>query len=252
MIRFISQNAIIKGYVGDSIVLGRSVIGAGTIIEENVIIGHPIEKTIRSLIDSGIFNLKKIDDASRGARIGRRCIIRSGTVIYEDTMIGNHVRTGHNVLIREGSIIGEGSLIGTGVVLDGSVKIGKYVKIQSNAYLPHLTEIGDNVFIAPNVCFTNDPYPQSGNLIGVKVEEEAIICANATLLPGVHVGKRAVVAAGSVVTKNVPADSVVLGNPARFYMTREEFDEKRGRWRSAKYLIRETIRLKRGNSVDQP
>ena len=243
MTRFISQNAIIKGYVGDSAILGKSVIGAGTIIEENVIVGHPIEKTIRSLIDSGVFSLEKINNASKGARIGRKCVIRSGTIIYEDTVIGSHVKTGHNVLIREGSIIDEGSLIGTGVILDGSVKIGKHVKIQSNAYLPHLTEIGDHVFIAPNVCFTNDPYPQSENLIGVKVEEEAIICANATLLPGIRVGKRAVVAAGSVVTKNVPADSVVLGNPARFFMTREEYDKKKRRWRSTKYLIRKTIRL---------
>ncbi len=68
---------------------------------------------------------------------------------------------------------------------------------------------------------------------GVLVEEKAIICANATILAGVRIGKNAVVGAGAVVTKNVPADSVVVGSPARFHMTREEFEEKRGAWETA-------------------
>ena len=230
MTRFISQKAIVNGCVDDSIILGETIIGAETLIERNVIIGHPVEKKLRSLIVAGKFDLERYSEASEGAKIGKRCIIRSGTVIYENVVIEDHVRTGHNVLIREGSIIGEGSLIGTGVILDGSVKIGNHVKIQSNAYLPHLTIIEDDVFIAPNVCFTNDLYPQSKRLTGVKVEKEAIICANATLLPGIQIGKRSVVGAGSVVTKNVPDGSVVLGNPARFHMSREEFDEKRDGW----------------------
>jgi len=230
MTRFISLNAIVNGYVEDSAILGKTVIGEGTYVGRNVIIGHPIEKTLRSLIATGKFDLKRCSEASKGAKIGRECIIRSGTVIYENVIMRDYVRTGHNVLIRDGSVIGEGSLIGTGTILDGAVEIGSRVNIQSNAYLPHLTVIEDNVFIAPNVCFTNDPYPESGRLIGVRVEREAIICANATLLPGIRVGKRSVVGAGSVVTKDVPSDSVVLGNPARFHMSREEFDKKRILW----------------------
>ncbi len=230
MTRFISPNATVKGYVEDSIILGETIIDAGTIIGGNVIIGYPVEKTLRSLISTGKFDLKRCSEASRGAKIGKGCIIRSGTVIYENVTIRDYVRTGHNVLIRDGSVIGEGSLIGTGTILDGAVKIGSHVNIQSNAYLPHLTVIEDDVFIAPNVCFTNDPYPRSRRLIGVKVEKEAVICANVTLLPGIRVGKRAVIGAGSVVTKDVPNDSVVWGNPARFHMSREEFDKKRDLW----------------------
>jgi len=232
MTRFISINAIINGHVEDSVILGETIIGTKTLIGRNVIIGYPAEKKLRSLMTTGKFDLERCSEASGGAKIGRECIIRSGTVIYENVIIGDYVRTGHNVLIREGSIIGEGSLIGTGTLLDGAVKIGSHVRIQSNAYLPHLTVIEDDVFIAPNVCFTNDPYPESGRLVGVRVEKEAIICANATLLPGIRVGKRSVVGAGSVVTNDVPSDSVVFGNPARFRMTREEFDKRRAFWKN--------------------
>jgi len=129
--------------------------------------------------------------------------------------------------------VGDDSLVGSSSKLDGTVKIGKAVIIQSNAYLPHLTAIEDGVFIAPNVCFTNDPYPLSKRLIGVTVEKDALICANSTLLAGIRVAKGAVVGAGSVVTKDVAPETVVVGNPARFLMTRKEFEEKRAKWNKA-------------------
>jgi len=184
---FISQKAQIEGCVEPSaVILGETLVGSNTFIDRDVIIGYPVEDTLRILRLSRSFNVKGLDDHSRGAKIGRECIIRSGTVIYETATLGDKVRTGHN-------------------------------------YLPHLTVIEDDVFIAPNVCFTNDPYPQSGRLVGSVVEKNAVICANATLLPGVRIGQNAVVAAGSVVTKNVAPSQVVAGNPARFLMSREEF-----------------------------
>jgi acetyltransferase-like isoleucine patch superfamily enzyme len=228
---YISKKAKIEGFVEkDAVILGETSIGLNTLIDQNVIIGYPIEKSLGTLKLSGKFDAVIYDAVSKGSKIGKNCIVRSGTVIYESVELGNGIRTGHNVLIREGSTVGDETLIGSYSKLDGAVKVGKAVKIQSNAYLPHLTVIEDGVFIAPNVCFTNDPYPQSERLIGVIVEENALICANATLLAGVRIGKSAVVGAGAVVIEDVAPESVVVGNPARFLMARREFEEKKGRW----------------------
>ena len=228
MTGFLSPKAQVKGYIDkDSVILGNSIIGPGTLIDMGVTIGYLIEKKIKHLLLSSSFDLKKIDSISKGAVLGSNCIIRSGTVIYETAIVNNDVRTGHNVLIREGSIIGEKTLIGSSTTLDGAVKIGRGVKIQSNVYLPHLTVIEDEVFIAPNVCFSNDRYPQSRSLNGVVVEKNAIVCANATLVAGIRIEENTVVGAGAVVTKDVKPNSVVIGNAAHFYMKREEYDEKK-------------------------
>jgi acetyltransferase-like isoleucine patch superfamily enzyme len=234
MTSFLSAVAKVRGSLEeDAVILGPTIIETGTLIGKGVIVGYPVEKTLRSLVFSPPFNIKMYDAVSKGAKIGKECIIRSGTVIYETTKIGDKVRTGHNVLIREGSIIGEETLIGSSTKLDGSVMIGRRVKIQSNVYLPHLTVIEDDVFIAPNVCFTNDPYPRSKRLVRVLVKKNAILCANAILIAGVEIGKDAVVGAGAVVTKNVAPSSVVLGNPARIHMMRREYDERREAWEKA-------------------
>lgn len=231
---FVSSKAIVKGYIeGEAVILGLTVIGAGSLIGKDVMVGYPVRKKVKSFNFSKSFRIEEFDEISSGAKIGEYCIIRSNTVIYETATLGDYVETGHDVLIREGSVVKERSLIGSSTKVDGTVKIGRNVSVQSNVYLPHLTIIEDNVFIAPNVCFTNDPYPQSERLIGTIVEEGAVICANATLLPGLKIGRNSVVGAGSVVTKDVPAGAVVIGNPARFLMTREEFDEKKITWKES-------------------
>jgi acetyltransferase-like isoleucine patch superfamily enzyme len=231
MSSYISPKTKNEGFIEKgAVVLGETTIGLGTIIAGNVVVGFPVEKSLRTLKLSSKFDANIYDAVSKGSKVGKNCIIRSGTIIYETAEIGDKVRTGHNVLIREGSTIGDESLVGSSSKLDGTVKVGKAVIIQSNAYLPHLTVIEDGVFVAPNVCFTNDPYPQSKRLVGVTVEKDAIICANSTLLAGIIIGKNAVIGAGAVVTKDVAPESVVVGNPARFIMTRKEFEEKRKKW----------------------
>jgi len=232
---FVSSKAMIKGYLeGNNVILGPAMIGEGSLIGRNVIVGYPARKSIKAFHFTEPFDIGKYDSISKGAKVGRGCLIRSGTVIYETATIDDGVETGHNVLIREGSTIGERSRIGSSTQLDGTVMIGRDVNIQSNAYLPHLTVVEDGAFIAPYVCFTNDPYPPSKRLAGVTVEKKAIIGANACIVAGVTIGENSVVGAGSLATKDVPANTVVMGVPARYHATRREYEEKKRTWEEAK------------------
>ncbi len=228
---FVSSRTKMKGFFeGDNIVLGPSMIGAGSLIGRNVIIGYPVKKSLLSFNFSSEFGIEKFDKISRGAKIGRNCIIRSGTVIYEDVTLGNWVETGHNVLVREGSSIGDKTRIGSSTQLDGAVTIGSNVSVQSNAYLPHLTVIEENAFLAPSVVLTNDRYPPSQRLAGIVIGKGAVIGANACIVAQAKIGEGAVVSAGAVVTKDVPPFAVVRGAPAGIYGTRQEYDKKRGEW----------------------
>ncbi|HKZ94365.1 MAG TPA: DapH/DapD/GlmU-related protein [Candidatus Bathyarchaeia archaeon] len=229
--RFISRKARVKGILeGESVILGPCSIGNKSLIGLNVIVGYPVRKKVQAFPFSENFALDKFDRISAGAKIGDNCIIRSGTIIYEDVVIGNWVETGHNVLIREGSTIGDKTRIGTSVKLDGVVKVGKNVSVQSNVYLPHLTEIENDVFLGPNVVLTNDPYPPSRRRMGILVEKGAVIGANACIVVPAKIGARSVVCAGALVTKDVPSGMVVLGAPAKPYITRDEYDRKTDKW----------------------
>ncbi|MBP1928360.1 acetyltransferase-like isoleucine patch superfamily enzyme [Methanolinea mesophila] len=152
-----------------------------------------------------------------GTVIGNHAILRTGTIIYCDVEIGDNFQTGHNVMIREKTRIGSDVAIGTATVIEGFCTIGNGVRIQSMVFIPTLTEIGNNVFIGPNAVLTNDRYPPTGKpeLKGPVVGDSAVIGANCTILPGIRIGKKAAVAAGSVVTRDVPEGKMAIGSPAR-------------------------------------
>ena len=229
--QFISKKARVEGvFEGECTVLGPSTVGKNSLLGRGVVVGYPARKSLQKLSFPREFKIETLDKISRGAKIGENCIVRSGTVIYETDEMGDGIETGHNVLIREGSIIGDRTRIGSSAQLDGTVKIGQKVSIQSNVYLPHLTVIEDNVFLAPNVVFTNDPYPPSRRRIGITVEKNAVIGANAILVARARVGENSVVSAGAIVTKDVPPNKVMMGAPARVYATRKEYDLKMRRW----------------------
>ncbi len=152
-----------------------------------------------------------------GTTIGKNSVIRSGTILYWDVIAGDFFQTGHNVVIREETRIGDRVSIGTATVIDGHTTIGNDVSLQSRVYLPTNTRIGNHVFIGPNAIFTNDRYPPGriGGLDGPHVMDGAAIGANATLLPGVCIGKGALVAAGAIVTHEVPDHMMAIGAPAK-------------------------------------
>lgn len=219
-----SSRAIIHGRVEEDVAIyGPSKIGKDTFIDRWVQIGYPSRERLMKIVK---LNSSSLDNVSEGATIGDRCIVRSFSIIYDRVRIGDDVELGHGVLIRSNSIVGSRSRIGSYTQLDGEVHIGEDVIIQSMVYLPHLTEVGDKVFIGPNVVVTNDKYPV-GTIQGVKIGRKSIIGANSTILAGVTIGEGSVIGAGSIVTHDIPPSTVVIGAPARPYISRQEYEEKR-------------------------
>jgi acetyltransferase-like isoleucine patch superfamily enzyme len=157
------------------------------------------------------------DEDCEPAVIGADATVRPGTVIYGDVIAGDRLQTGHNALVRERTELGDDVLVGTATVIDGKTTIGSDVSLQTGVYLPSQTTIGSNVFIGPRAVLTNDPYPlrEEVDLVGPTLGDNVSIGANATLLPGVEVGAQSFVAAGAVVTDDIPSDTLAVGNPAR-------------------------------------
>lgn len=131
--------------------------------------------------------------------------------------------------IKEGVIIGEGTGVGEYCVIGADTTIGKKCTIIYHVSIPKNTHIGDGVFIGPNTTILNDKYPPSVNKAPV-IEDGAVIGGRVVLLPDITIGYRAVVGAGSVVTKDVPSERIVVGNPARIVGTRDEYDMKQKEW----------------------
>lgn len=152
--------------------------------------------------------------------IGDSAVIRSHVVIYAGNRIGAHFQTGNKANIREENEIGDNVSIGTLSVVEHHVKIASGVRIHTQAFIPEFSVLEEECWIGPNVVITNAKYPRSpkvkSELKGAHIMAHAIIGANATLLPGVVIGTHALVGAGSVVTKDVEAETVVAGNPAQF------------------------------------
>jgi acetyltransferase-like isoleucine patch superfamily enzyme len=146
--------------------------------------------------------------------IGSNSLVRSHAIIYGGTTIGDHFSSGHRVTVREGVEIGHHTKIASLCHVNGYCKIGNYVSILDNTHVSQLTTIKDYVWIFAYVLFTNTPTPPSDEFMGVTVESFAVVASGAILLPGIIVHQDALVGAGSIVTKDVPTETLVLGSPA--------------------------------------
>jgi acetyltransferase-like isoleucine patch superfamily enzyme len=153
--------------------------------------------------------------------------IHPSAVVSPGAQIGSGTRIWHAVQVREGAVIGPNCIVGKDVYIDFDVKIGANVKIQNSALIYHGVTIEDGVFIGPQACLTNDRNPRAitpdGQLKGnddwvvgrIYVKYGASLGACSVILPGVTIGRFALVAAGAVVTRDVPDNGLVVGVPAK-------------------------------------
>jgi acetyltransferase-like isoleucine patch superfamily enzyme len=147
--------------------------------------------------------------------------------VSPEAVIGPGTSIWNQAQVREGARIGSGCVIGKNVYVDFDVRVGDHVKIQNNVSVFHGVTIEDGVFVGPHVCFTNDRLPRAINPDGTPktdddwevaptlVRHGAAIGANSTILPGLTIGRWALVGSGSVVTRDVDEHELVAGNPAR-------------------------------------
>jgi len=137
----------------------------------------------------------------------------------QSATIANGTRVWQFVVILAGAKIGQDCNICSHCLIEGDVIVGDRVTVKSGVQLWDGLRVGNDVFIGPNVTFTNDKYPKSRNANFTRlltwVEDGACIGGGATILPGVRIGAGAMVGAGAVVTTDVPAGATVVGNPAR-------------------------------------
>jgi acetyltransferase-like isoleucine patch superfamily enzyme len=218
----IDPSAVIGEYV---VIHDGTVVGAGCEIQDHVVLG----KSPR---------LARSSTASKAPLeplvIGDGAVICCGAIVFAGARVGERAIVGDQAYVRERAVIGAGTVIGRGSCVDNDVVVGARVKVQTDVYLTAYSVVEDDVFVGPGVCTTNDDtmsrHDASYALRGAVLRRACRVGGGAVLCPGVEIGEEAFVAAGAVVTRDVPPRAVVMGVPAR--VVREVGDEDLlERWR---------------------
>jgi len=202
--------------IGNNVIIGHgSIIYPNVVIGDNTFIGpySTLGEPIGSFYNENSANVEKHD--FKKTIIGPNSVIRSHSIIYEEVEIGEGFQSGHRITIREKTSIGIKCSIGTQTDIQDNVKLRNYIRVHSNVFMGQYTVIEDYAWIYPYVALTNDLHPPVYNSKGVTIKEYAVIATSAVILPGIVIGKNALVGAHSVVTKDVADEMLVVGNPAK-------------------------------------
>jgi len=218
---------------GDFCVIGENVnIGSGCVIGHHVVIHNDTTIGDNVRIDDNTVIGKNPMKAANSAvtkeqqlpacTIASDCIIGTSVVIYRGSEIARRVLIADLSTVRENVTIGHFTIVGRGVAVENFCKIGKYVKLETNVYVTAYSEIEDRVFVAPCVATSNDNFvgrteERFKHFKGVTVRKGARLGVNATILPGKTINEDSLVAAGALVTADVPAGKIVVGVPARTF-----------------------------------
>lgn len=208
--------------IGANVVIHEgTVVGAGCVIQDNVVLGKVPRLSARSTARR---------DPLPPLVLGDGAAVCSGSIVYAGTTIGPKAIIGDQASVRERCRVGEGSVIGRGVCVENDVVIGAFCKIQSNSYITAYSELEDHVFIAPCVTTTNDNFmgrteARFGQIKGAVIRRGARVGGGVVILPGIEIGEEAFIAAGALVTRDIPAKKLVAGLPAKVWrdVPSEEF-----------------------------
>lgn len=201
-----------------------AIVEEGTVLGVNITIGEYC--IIRSGVNLGdgssigaFSELGHADSTNSNSNseliIGKNARIRSRSTFYLGSKFGDDLRTGHNVTVRSGALAGQSLQLGTGTDVQGDCVIGDFVRMHSNVHVSTKSRIESFVWLYPGVVLTNDPRPPSDEFFGVTIEEYAVVAVGVTILPGRRVGRGALIAAGSVLTRDASPDCLYSGNPAK-------------------------------------
>lgn len=215
------QNVVVMegATLGANVSLGHSVVvhsgtvlGDGVTVGDNAVLGRSPRPARTSTLQAR-GDLPPLE-------IGAGSAVGAGAVVYAGTRIGQDCLIADQAFVRENCVIGDAVIVGRGVTVENETTIGSYTKIQSQAYITAWMTIEEHVFIAPCVVTTNDNYmgrtqERFKHRKGPHIKRGARVGASSILLPGVTIGREAFVAAGALVTRDVPDAVVVMGVPAR-------------------------------------